>query len=49
MDGFDRDFLDDFYWAIELQSPRMLRALMMALNGHADRKAIQTTARVPTR
>jgi hypothetical protein len=38
LDGFERDFLDDFYWAIGLQSPRMLHALMMALNGHADRK-----------
>ena len=33
MDGFERDFLDDFYWAIGLQSPHMPHALMMALNG----------------
>jgi hypothetical protein len=32
MDGFEQDFLDDFYWAIGLQSPHMLHALMMALN-----------------
>ena len=38
MDGFERDFIDDFYWAIGLQSPHMLHALMMALNGHADQK-----------
>ena len=28
----ERDFPDDFYWAIGLQSPHMLHALMMALN-----------------
>jgi hypothetical protein len=32
MDGFEREFLDDFYWVIGLQSPQMLHALMMALN-----------------
>jgi hypothetical protein len=29
-DGFERHFLDDFYWAIALQSPHMLHALIMA-------------------
>ena len=49
MDGFKRDFLHDFYWAIGLQSPHMLHALMMALNGHADQETNPSHAGVPTR
>jgi hypothetical protein len=45
MDGFERDFLGDFYWVIGLQSPHMLHALMMASTGHADQETIQSRGR----
>jgi hypothetical protein len=50
MDGFERHFLDDFYWVIGLQSPPYAsRPHDGAQLGMPTEKPIQATAGVPTR